>query len=196
MQRWLVVFPTLLLLVASSAVASAQEATPASGLAVADPDLCQVEPRSIEDLASFIATPPPDYATPAPIDPPQGEPADAQTVAAVSATVTELYSCFTANDYLRAFSLFTDKAVARGFMEDAYTQETLDAFSTPTEPLPRDEWVSPTVEDITVRDDGRVGAIVVEHDTDATNDDFQIYLIFAEQDGRYLIDEFLQLEEE
>lgn len=116
---------------------------------------------------------PPNYATPAPIDPPEGEPADADTVEADTATAMELYACLNANDFMRAFSLFTDDALVRGFMDDGYTQETFVTMSTPTAPMPTEAWVA--LKDVTVLNDGHIGAIVVERIPDSSSDDYRIY---------------------
>lgn len=196
MQRWLGVVPVLLLLMASHTAVTAQQATPTPEFMVAVPDLCQVEPLTIDELVAFVGTPSSGYSAPEPGEPPVGEPADPHTVAAITETAMELYACLNANEFMRAFALFTDEMLTRESMAGKLTDESIEAYNASTAPpLPDGAWWSISVEDVTVLDDGRVGATIVERNPQAQGDDNRIYVIFDQEDDEYLIDAVLQLAE-
>jgi hypothetical protein len=176
--------------------AGAQEATPAVDFVTPDPADCQVEPRTVEDLMAFVVTPQSGAAspvsaeaTPATASIPGGEPADAEVVAGVTATATELYACYNANAFLQVFALFTDDSMARSFVAEGITAEGVKLLGTPIPPQAKEDWMSVAVWDVRVRPDGRIGAFLVSRNPmggDAISTD---YSIFVERDGRYLIDE-------
>lgn len=206
------------LIVASSArVMAQQDATPAAGVAP-DPAECQVEPRAADDLIAvwfpggtpIAATPegsPADASgtaldvnedgTPvgAVIDVPVGEPADAETIDAVTATVREVFACFNAGDFGRALSLFSDNLVAGFGPEPGESIEDVRGFLE-AEPTPAPEGqriVLIAVTDVVVMDDGRVGAIVTSNDPTVEPEGMETALvIFVEEDGRWLVDEVIE----
>ena len=98
------------------------QATPEAGmLDVPSPQECQIAPRSFPLFPAGVgqraaATPLP-LATPPATSfvPPQGEAADAETVAAVTATVREAIACRNGNDFLRAYALFTENMIVSLF---------------------------------------------------------------------------------
>jgi hypothetical protein len=173
----------------------AQEATPAVDLVTPDPADCRVEPRTVENLMTFLATPVASVASPVSADATpatasitEGEPADAEVVAGVTATATELYACYNANAFLQAFALFTDDYMARSFVAEGITAEAVKILGTPIPPQAKDDWMSVAVQDVRLRPDGRIGAFLVSRNPmggDAISTD---YYIFVERDGRYLID--------
>jgi hypothetical protein len=175
--------------------AVAQDATPAVELVTPDPADCRVEPRTVENLMAFVATPQSGLASPASraATPdaavvPEGSPADAATVAGVTATARELYACYNANAFLRVFALFTDSYMARSFVAEGITAEAVKLLGTSIPPQAKDDWMSVGVQDVRVRSDGRIGAFLVSRNPmggDTTSTD---YYIFVERDGRYLID--------
>ncbi len=203
MRHALSLLASLLVLCLLATPVTAQEATPEADLVTPDPEECQVEPRSMETLTGLIATPVADLATPefqsaTPVtvetfEPPEGEPADEETLAGVTATATELFACYNANDYLRVFALFTDEYLARSFAEEGVDEEALEFFGMPAEPKPSEEWESIALQDAQILEDGRVGAYLIGHNPEGDGADFVDYTIFVERDGRYLIDDVIFL---
>ena len=195
----------------------AQEATPAPAISlgeVLDPAECQVEARSADDLLALwyqendagtpvLATPVADAdmeLTSVPV--PLGEPADAETVEAVTATVREVLACFNAGDFPRALSLFTDPLVQQFGPEPGQSPEDAIAFLEATpEPAPREQRVTLlAVTDVSVMADGRVGAFVISDDPSGPPEGVETELIvFVEEGGRWLVDgvaEFTAAEDE
>ena len=120
---------------------------------------------------------------------PEGEPADDETVAGVTATANELYACYNANAFLQVFALHTDEYMARSFAEEGITEVAVGYLAATLEPNPPEAWQSIGVQDVTLLPDGRVGALLVGHNPVGAGVGFVDYYIFIEQDGRYLIDE-------
>src|SRR5688500_4779671 len=176
----------------------AQDATPPSG-SIPEPAECQVEPRPTEDLMALwagFATPEagdavasPDAGTPF-TGLPAGEPADAETIDAVTATVREVFACFNAGDFVRSFSLYTDNLVQSFGPELGMSAEDARTFlegETAT-PVPEDQRiVLISVTNVVVMDDGRVGAIVVSNDPTVEPEGAETALVsFVEENGRWL----------
>jgi hypothetical protein len=100
----------MMLFGASALSAGAQEASPVVGAAN-----CTGEQANVDELlalwypADGAATPAAvnDLATMTEITIPIGSAADEATVAAVEATVREVFACFEAGEVLRAYALFT-----------------------------------------------------------------------------------------
>jgi hypothetical protein len=164
-----------------------------------DPSACTVEPRSLPELEQLIAEggrtgEPPSEVTPVAIaDLPAGEPADVETIAAITAATEQVMACINAGDFLRLLALFSDNAV-RTFASDlGDSPEDLAALSTP-EPTPEDEWV--TLGEVTaarVLPDGRVGAVIYPA---PPNDDDPAFFIFVQVGDRWLVDGFADIDDE
>ncbi|MDP9364522.1 MAG: hypothetical protein M3Q10_09925 [Chloroflexota bacterium] len=187
MRPFALLFVFLALVAAGDAPADAQDATPGAALPVApDPAECTVEPRPHSDFEALVGTPAP--ATPATFDPPRGEPADAETIAAVTATVRAALACANGLDFSRFAALYTDVGFREDFA-DPSGDDLAFLLATP-QAVPEEERVTLTdVRDVVVLDDGRVGAVVVY--SEPGEGEQGDYLIFAEEDGRYLIDLFV-----
>lgn len=180
---------------------AAQEASPAAD-ATADAQ-CTVAPRPVDELAVLwfgpegapLATPIGQHPVSSAAELPQGKPADEQTTAAVSATLHEVFACFDAGQYARAFALTTDNA-AKQFGPDV---------SDPSEDSPEEvralleaqlagtpiagegagqQMAISEARDARVLDDGRVGAIF-EAEGEAT------FALFVKQGDRWLLDDFI-----
>lgn len=179
----------------SSSVALAREATPAADFLTPDPADCQVQPRTVENLTRLLATPVTSEATPDPARfvAPEGEPASDAAIAGVTATVNEMYACVNANAFLRMFSLYTDSLLSRMLVSEDVAPEALGLFATPVPPEAAVDRTSVAVRDVEVLADGRVGAWVVSHSPLGDGSDVTSYLIFIEQDGRYLVDDMVTL---
>lgn len=167
-------------------LARAQEATPG----VPRPAECVVEPRALPlltETTTTAATPAP-LATPRPFTPPAGEPADEETVRAVTATVRQAVACRNASDFRRVYALMTDRMLRALFGGP----ETLDpiivaAIEMGPRNVPRDLRLGVvSVTDVERLSDGRVGAIVTTRDATTTYVD---YLFFADGDNAWRIDE-------
>jgi hypothetical protein len=187
------------LLIGSAASVAAQAATPAPGAA------CTVAPRSIDELIAVWFGPegtPPAAATESPpvqseAELPQGSPADAETVAAINATIHEFFACYdqgkvfemlalASNDFVRLFGPNLSNPEEDTPEEvRAILEEQLGAT-----PEPGDLSTVPTVvsdaRDARVLEDGRVGALF-ESEGDI------VFIIFEKGDGRWLVDEFVDV---
>ena len=193
-MRRLVTMIALAVLVVAPRIA-AQEATPVGD--VPGPEECRVAP---DPAASLAGTPEADLgqglravidATPVPAgDLPPGEPADEATIEGIAATLREVLACVYAGDRARLLSLFSDEFSPTGL----YTLGLYDVYAFPDEtgtpaPAPADQRVPlPPVRDVRVLDDGRAGAIVADPEG-ATIGPPAAFIVFVEQDNRWLIDE-------
>lgn len=200
LRRYLLAFVVAVfsLLVAGAPGAGAQEGTPAASLDVPSAAECTVEPRAEDELRALFreaaATPILDSpeTSPTPAVPPPGDPADAQTVAEISATWRQFVACITAGDQARMFALFSDDMVRRQFVVDiafGVTEEALFAFLSATPvPIPPDH-SAPVLPftDARVLPDGRVA--VVGPGEGGRGD----VRIFVKEDGRWLIDDWFEL---
>jgi hypothetical protein len=179
---------------------SAQESTPIAGLDASTPVACTVEPRSEDELRALFrevaATPIPTSleASPTPAVPPTGAPADAQTVAAITATWRQYLACIESGDQARMFALLSDAMVRRQFVVDiafGVTEDALFAYlaATPT-PLPPGQSVPfAPFDDVRVLGDGRVA--VVGPGEGGRGD----VRIFVKEGDRWLLDDWFDLTE-
>ena len=173
--------------------AAAQDATPAAGVesitlpAEPDPELCMTEPRPSEEFEALLGTPAP--TDPEPVVLTVGEPGDQATIDAVTATMIELAACTNAHGFGGHSGLYTDA----GFVEDnlGVDQETIDFFASPENAAMfagEDRFGIFAVSAVQVLADGRVAAIVQFQADGSGGIDL---MIFAEEDGRYLIDHWV-----
>ena len=161
-----------------------------------DPADCAVAPRDPDDLlalwyddGTLIASPAAEDA-PAEATIPLGEPADADTVAAIEETVLAVFGCFAAGDFLRATAYFTDDLAANYGPEPGTPEDDARAFLE-ADPEPEgNEGRILAITDVMALGDGRVGAFVVEE----TGGDppFSSYVLFVEEDGAWLVDELIE----
>ena len=173
--------------------AGAQEDDPAA--TPISPAECTVEPLGEEALiALFKATPGVMRATldrkpvATPMPPTGGIPADAETVALVTATARELVACANAGDLVRIFALFSDRylyAMYGGLPGPDVTSTEISAklheFATPVPPQGGSPLILVALEDVRVLPDGRVLAtLVYQHD--------RVLASFVKVDDRYLAD--------
>jgi ketosteroid isomerase-like protein len=194
----------LVLATVGTATGSAQEATPAALPAVPDPSECRVEPRSLAEIVQTAATPTggpgPGSGTATPVTvreldgddfvAPEGEPADAETAAAVTATLREFFACFNAGDLPRLFGLYSDDFIRRDFA--GASEEELAFLAEAPAAAPMDQRVTlVAVRDVQVLDDGRVGAFVDLIDPTSNQPAGETdFFYLMEEDDRYKIDGF------
>jgi predicted lipid-binding transport protein (Tim44 family) len=148
--------------------AMAQEATPATPAAAID--ACEVVvPRDAEMLRTLAATPPapsagtPEASTPvadtaeaSPFAMPEGDPASAEDVAAVTQVYETLVSCLSAGDFQRISALYTDDYLQRNFTSEAIAN--LDV--TPEADAAVTETTLAAVDEVRVLGEDRLGALV------------------------------------
>lgn len=175
--------------------AHAQEGYPV----VPDPALCQIQPRTLEDLTALFATATPvaEPTTPVTVSVPTGNPADQAAITGITTTIQEAFACLNGNQYLSFMSLITDRALLVNFSwfgEMIASGEIPDEFLTP-EPQPA-EYLQ-TILSISgvsrLTADGRVGAFVVS--IDPSSDSLQpgvMFLILTQVGERWLVDEVIE----
>jgi hypothetical protein len=166
------------------------------------PDECQIAlPETIEFPADSMR---PVAATPRPIiteaetpfAPPAGEPADEETVAAITATVRESIACRNAGDFARMLVFFTPTMLAELYGSPATVDpEVLQGIQEGPRALPEPRRLRlDAIESIVMVPDGRVGAVV---ETSTPRREFRDYLFFVldAESGRWLIDGSVPLAE-
>jgi len=192
-RRAVVVAVVALGAVASGVEGAGRQATPEGDETTAivpPPQECRVEPRRVlfpGATATTAATPLP-LASPTPLARPAGEPADAATTEAVTATVREAVACRNDGDFARAYALMSDAMLVRLFGGP----ETLDpliaaALEAGPRRLPRpDRLALVAVADVRLLPDGRAAARVETRNADEA---FVDELVFVRAGDRWLIDE-------
>jgi hypothetical protein len=180
--------------------ARAQEATPAASPVVPANEECDGEALTLNELLPLISAgsgaPTPVVITPVPLeDIPAGTPADAETVAALDATVRELVACANARDPFRAVALISERyaqelannllAIQAGAEVDVrgLLPLTLPENIDPNQPVA----VRPVTE-ARVLEDGRAGALVYASSAGLPGVEAVGFVLFVEEDGRWLID--------
>lgn len=157
---------------------AAQPATPAAG--------CDVEPRSVTDLAALeraAATP---ASSPAASPPSTGDPIDDATLAAITATVETAAACLQTGDINRYLALFTDSYILREVL--APEPVAILAGSPPPDATPEPATPAADPDQLTITDarhlpNGRVVARVSGALTAGVAE-----VVFVNTDGRWLID--------
>jgi hypothetical protein len=171
--------------------AMAQQGTPISGREVPDPALCTVAPRPADFLSQtpVAATPAATPATPQAVVEPEGEAADAATVAEISDVVRQFYACLNSGDTLRTLALMTDQAATR-FLALRPDLSIPPTNATPG-PAPLESQIAiVSLTDVKVLPDGRVFAFVTQDDPAHPPDGPEpVFFYFRQQDDHWLIDD-------
>lgn len=212
MQRQRMIVPAFLVLttLAVPGQAFAQDASQATPPAdMGEQLVCTAEPRNIDELLPLwfdetgnpIATPAMTEGVMDTADLPQGEPADAATLTEIEETTRGWIACFFVDaDYARGFNFMTDDLAARFGPDTSLPEEdTADEVRTLLEgqlagtPIPGDQGMdmTPTVagpDEARLLEDGRVAAVW-------SLDGDQALLIYEQQDGRWLIDDVIEIQE-
>jgi hypothetical protein len=171
--------------------AFAQSATPQVFPATPEASECVVAPLAVAEVGDLLATPAAESspATPEAFAMPSGEPADAETAAAVVATLRQVFACANAGDPLRFTSLFTDDFI-REFYAGVPPDQVLGFLSGEPQPLPAEQRrVILDVGEVEVLEDGRAGVVIVLDEPDDPRTEEPDYAILEEVDGRWLVDE-------
>src|SRR5215203_4616722 len=147
---FMVVGAVLAIVALAPGVTLAQDGTPTVDFVTPDPAECRIAPRSIDSIASALATP--IAGTPTTAKPEgavaTGQPADAETVAAVTALAREATACGKLGDYRRVFALYTDNGLPVFAADRGMTAEQLaGALAATPVPLPEESWQAARVQD-------------------------------------------------
>jgi len=210
MSRFSVPFSILVAVLASALLAGAlpRPTLAQEGLPVTpDPSECTAE-FTFDDLLAAVGSPVADSGRGGDDDGdeegtapafalPDGEPADEETVAAITATVREAIACTNTGNFLLVLAFVTDDYVRETSEGEPLTEEDAAFYEATPPPLPEDQYLTlHAVREVRVLGDGRVGALVesqnpttIPGDRDTIDVDF---FIFVEEDGRYLIDESVE----
>ena len=181
-------------------VADAQDGMTAADLPVTPvPELCLVEPRPLAFFEQYVGTP---EATPSDagsdefegsldaFTPPEGQPADPETVDAVVATAIEVVACFNAGDLPRAFALYSDNLIEDFASADPLPQEEFDVMAATPAAAPEDQRSSIlAVRDVVLLDDGRVGGFIDFEFEDGYRE--TQYAVLTMEGDRWFVDEIL-----
>jgi hypothetical protein len=166
----------------------AQDGTPTVDFGTPDPAECQIAPRSIESIAAALGTPVAGTSTRVTpeSDGTVGQPADAETVAAVTALARQATACGNAGDYRRVFALYTDNGLRVFAADRGMTAEQLaGALAATPVPLPEEAWQGVRVRDVRIQSDGRVTAFI---DFRSPQGIGSVFVALVHQDDRYYVD--------
>lgn len=194
------IFTLFSLIAIMPAVVSAQSGTPVGGRDVPDASECTVAPGVAADVLALFremaATPTAPStsgtANPTPFVPPSGQPADAETTAAIVTATREIIACTNSYGFLGLVTVSTHRHIRDIMTVDlanGMTEADVAAFyaDTPEPPTPEQSVAFGEVRDVVVLDDGRVGALVVGDEPGAPS--YPLYFIFVKENDRYLLDE-------
>ena len=188
----------LLGMILSPLPVTAQVGSPAAGMPLTpDPAFCTVDPRPLAFFEQLVATPaatsaaaaaPEAAGTPEPFVPPRGEPADAETITAVTAAQLEVVACFNAGDLRRAFALYSEKLISWLMTQEPITSSHLPLFAATPVPSPVDQRHTLLgIREVIIVPDGRVGAFVDFRYADGVEE--TQYVLYVRQGDRWLVDE-------
>lgn len=161
-------------------------------------DDCQIAPRTLESIAQMAGTPASAPPTP---DVAGSEPADQATIAAINETARELVACSNAGDTMRRLALYSDRRIRMSYPQGP--TPVLERMAEAAMPVVEYERVALiNLDEVMRMPDGRVSAQVaidnpVLHThalaTPGVNPQEDVArLVFVQQDGRWLIDGFLE----
>jgi hypothetical protein len=211
MQRWLTRVSVLALVVLSAGLVSGRVAAQDEPMATPEvsdervvlPEECQVEPRPADEVFALLgvaegasdAIPAADRT---PVPAPPWIAADPETATAATETTREWLGCINADDNLRIAALMTDEAIVRFFggglaADEAEEGARANLAGTPV-PRTEEEHVRlVAVTDVSRLEDGRVAAMaLINEPVVPPRGQETLMLIFAEADGRLLIDHIVQ----
>ena len=161
MTRRIILLLLLGLLLAAPVAASGTPTPPTPTPDAPPPEICQVAPRSLEELNAIVAIPAVRSGTPVTDVVSEGSPADSETAAAVVAIVREFVACQNAGELFRVYGLYTEEYLRDLFWRQPPMSETdYAALSTPQPGPPDARATILDITDIRVFPDGHAGATV------------------------------------
>jgi hypothetical protein len=176
--------------------------TPVVQLDIPDPDLCDIEPRTVDGLLAAIATPmaeatpvtstPVTQAGATPSPPPADRPVTAAITGQIQRTVREIVACGNAGDLLRVWAYFSDDFVrASASTQPALFNRTILTARAQAQ-APRND-AMPRVSSVRVLGDDRVSANVViptaSPFSTVARETGTVVIIFVHQGSNWLIEE-------
>lgn len=176
----------------------AQEATPAAP----NPELCTLEPVTIEQLEALAATPTVDTGryteslAGTPVALPPGNPVDEETQQRIEESMVINIACVNSGDPLLQLAVYSADGIKRLLgTTQSISDDELASLQTPT-PLDESAWtmiydVSQAIE----LEDGKVGILIVGDDPVQDEPPSPTLFILVEQDGHWLIDSFERTED-
>jgi len=171
-----------------------------------DPSACDVATLpTIQDILTRAGmTPAPDSAapgatpsvSPTPFALPAGTPADQATIDSVTATLVSTLACQNTGHLFATFAFTTDNFIKTSLSRAPLTESDVatinELAATPTTVTPAQFASLVSVDNVTTLSDGRVGAVVGATFSQSNGETSVEYLIFAHQNGHWLIDEEIQ----
>jgi hypothetical protein len=179
-------------------------ATVVARLDTPDPDLCDVEPRTIDGMLALIATPTAQQATPSAVEPSAtpddatatdattDRPASAAIIGQIQRTVREIVACGNAGDLLRVWAFFSDNFVRSSAANQPALFNSTILTARARAQTPRTD-AMPKVTSVLLLSDDRVSAVVAIPTASpmsiVANESGTVTLVFVQVDDHWLIDE-------
>ena len=200
-SSFLAAIPALALAVAGTVTAAAQD-DQAEANRVLSPDLCQVEPRSEEELIAAFGL---DAASAeeapvilrAEIAIPLGQPAPGEVIQGVTDTIREFFACNNAGDVPRTTALLSESGMMRfygfGPREEAVDQQFRAWAAGETTPREENAYIRLiAVTDVSLLPDGRAAAFVITNEPllPPRGPEALLFVFSQGEDGRWLIDDY------
>ncbi len=115
-----------------------------------------------------------------------GQPADAETVAAVMTLAREATACGNLGDYRRVFALYTDNGLRVFAADRGMAAEQIAGLPCrDAGPLPRRSWQGVRVRDVRIQSDGRVTGFIDFRSPEGIG---TVFVALVQQGDRYLVD--------
>jgi hypothetical protein len=202
MRRWraLAIVPLAVMMLTGPVLAQEEgEDEEAQSIRLVGVEECVTDPLAPEAISNMLAldgegVPPPATIT---ITPPLGEIADPVTDIEIKEAARTILACFNAGDIPRAASLMTENGVRRAYwgltIDQASREATAARLTAEPEPRQPERFVRLiSVTDSSVLPDGRVAAFVIINEPLLPPAGPETLLfIFANQDGRWLLDDLI-----
>jgi hypothetical protein len=174
-------------------VAAQDDGEDGATAAIPMPEECLVEPRDQAEIDEILASSQPSAPLADGLPVPLGTPADEETQTAVKEVVREFIACLNGNDAARAAALVTDSGMV-GFYGPAAADDSADVQAPEGTPVARPDDALlrlRAVTDISVLDDGRLGAFVLLNDPLVRGGGQTLMFIFADDGEGPAIDAVL-----
>jgi len=179
-SRLAVLMAVLITLTPIPASVAAQTATLFALPVTPDPAECGIAPRATEDIAAFLIDATPVAGGLAGAFSLVGVPADHATTAFALSIVREAIACGNAHGFPGVAALLSDEALARHVLSQGMPAEALTFADISEPPQVSERRALIDVRDVVLRDDGRVGAVVLIEDPARGKVERRYTLVLAE----------------